>query len=222
MISALSRARPATPPSPGAAGRAPTARGGRMAAPAATTDEALAERFQRGDAIAFEALVARYQRPVYQFAYRLLGRAEDAEDAAQDVFIQVYGALPHARLDVPLRPWIYRIARNRCLDLLKRKRAVAFSALVSDDDEPAVRDLPDAAPLPDELAERADLQRLLGAAIDALAPTYREVVALRYAADLAFGEIAVVLNMPENSVKTRFQRAKAMLRVALRDLATND
>jgi RNA polymerase sigma factor (sigma-70 family) len=193
-----------------------------MASPATATDEALAERFQQGDAAAFEALVARYHRPVYHFAYRLLGRAEDAEDATQDVFIQVYGALPRARLDVPLRPWIYRIARNRCLDVLKRKRAVAFSALAADDDETSVPDVPDADPLPDELAERADLQRLLGAAIDALAPAYREVVALRYAGDLTFGEIAVVLNMPENSVKTRFQRAKAMLRITLRDLATRD
>jgi RNA polymerase sigma factor (sigma-70 family) len=193
-----------------------------MAAPAAATDEALAARFQRGDTLAFEALVERYHRPIYHFAYRLLGRAEDAEDATQDVFIQVYGALPRARLDVPLRPWLYRIARNRCLDLLKRKRAVAFSALAADDDDEAgVPDVLDADPLPDELAERADLQRLLGAAIDALAPAYREVVALRYAGDLAFGEIAVVLGMPENSVKTRFQRAKAMLRVALRDLATD-
>lgn len=195
--------------------------GVRMAAPAPATDEALAERFQRGDVAAFEALVARYHRSVYHFAYRLLGRAEDAEDATQDVFIQVYGALPRARLDVPLRPWVYRIARNRCLDMLKRKRAVVFSTLATADDEPAVPDVPDAAPLPDELAERADLQRLLSAAIDALAPAYREVVALRYAGDLAFGEIAVVLDMPENSVKTRFQRAKAMLREALRDLASD-
>jgi RNA polymerase sigma-70 factor (ECF subfamily) len=191
-----------------------------MAAPAAgATDEALAARFQQGDALAFEELVARYHRPVYHFAYRLLGRAEDADDATQDVFIQVYGALPRARLDLPLRPWLYRIARNRCLDLLKRKRAVPFSALAAAEDEAAAPEVPDADPLPDELAERADLQRLLGAAVEALAPAYREVVALRYAGDLAFGEIATVLGMPENSVKTRFQRAKAMLRVALRDLA---
>src|SRR5437868_2849958 len=106
-----------------------------MAAPGAATDEALAARFQQGDTRAFEDLVARYHRPIYHFAYRLLGRAEDAEDATQDVFIQVYGALPRARLDVPLRPWLYRIARNRCLDLLKRKRAVAFSALAGDADD---------------------------------------------------------------------------------------
>ena len=184
----------------------------------AAPDEELAERFQHGDARAFEELVERYHRPLYHFAYRLLGRAEDADDATQDTFIQVYGALPSVRLDIPLRPWLYRIARNRCLDMLKRRRPVPFSTLATEDDEPAMADVPATDPLPDELAERADLQRLLGEAIAALAPAYREVVALRYASDLAFGEIAAVLGMPENSVKTRFQRAKAMLRVALRDL----
>jgi RNA polymerase sigma factor (sigma-70 family) len=190
-----------------------------MVATLAATDEALAERCQQGDAQAFEELVERYHRPLYHFAYRLLGRAEDAEDATQDTFIQVYHALPGARLDLPLRPWLFCIARNRCLDMLKRKRPVVFSALVmADDDGLGFLDVPAGDPLPDELAERADLQRVLGAAIDALAPAYREVVALRYAGDLQFGEIAAVLGMPENSVKTRFQRAKAALRERLREL----
>ena len=187
---------------------------------AATTaaDEVLAERFQRGDALAFEELVARYHRPLYHFAYRLLGGAEDAEDATQDTLIQVYHALPAARLDLPLRPWIYRIARNRCLDLLKRRRTVAFSALLADETgDPFQLDVADTSPLPDELAERADFQRVLGEAIARLPPPYREVVALRYAGDLGFAEIAAVLSMPENTVKTRFQRAKAALRLALRD-----
>jgi RNA polymerase sigma-70 factor (ECF subfamily) len=134
--------------------------------------------------------------------------------------MQVYRALPTARLDVPLRPWIYRIARNRCLDLLKRRRPVPFAELVpTEGDDDTGPDVPDADPLPEELAERADLQRLLEAAIAALAPPYREVVALRYTSDLQFGEIADVLGLPENTVKTRFQRAKAALRVALRDVA---
>ena len=191
-----------------------------MAAPMLATDESLASRCQLGDDLAFEELVARYHRPLYQFTYRLLGRAEDAEDATQDTFIQVYRALPTARLDVPLRPWIYRIARNRCLDLLKRRQPVPFAELApTDGDDGTGPDVTDTSPLPEELAERADLQRLLEAAIAALAPPYREVVALRYTSDLQFGEIADVLGLPENTVKTRFQRAKAALRIALRDVA---
>ncbi len=192
-----------------------------MATPTAASDECLASRYQQGDALAFEELVGRYHGPLYHFAYRLLGRAEDAEDATQDAFVQVYRALPAARLDVPLRPWLYRIVRNRCLDLLKRRRAVPFADLAgaTGEDGASGPEVADDGPLPEELAERADLQRLLGEAIAALAPPYREVVALRYTSDLQFGEIAEVLGMPENTVKTRFQRAKAALRVALRDLA---
>jgi RNA polymerase sigma factor (sigma-70 family) len=197
-----------------------------MAAPTVATDESLADRFKAGDEGAFEALVERHHRSLYHFAYRLLGRAEDAEDATQDALVLVYRALPAARLDVPLRPWIYRILRNRCLDLLKRRRPITFADLSTsaedDGDGPA---LVDDQPLPEEMAERADLQRLLAAAIAALAPPYREVVTLRYTSDLQFGEIAAVLGLPENTVKTRFQRAKATLRHALRDLvggATDD
>jgi RNA polymerase sigma-70 factor, ECF subfamily len=191
-----------------------------MAAPTVATDESLASGFQGGDERAFEALVDRYYRPLYHFAYRLLGHAEDAEDATQDAFVQIYRALPAAHLDLPLRPWLYRILRNRCLDLLKLRRSVSFADLSNGDvDEVAGPAVVDGNPLPDELAERADLQRLLTAAIAALAPPYREVVALRYTADLQFGEIADVLGLPENTVKTRFQRAKPVLRHALRDLA---
>src|SRR5262249_873668 len=162
----------------------------------------------------------RDSRALYDFAYRLLGHAQDAEDATQDAFVQIYRALPAAHLDLPLRPWIYRILRNRCLDLLKRRRAVSFADLAGGEvDESGGPAVVDDNPLPDELAERADLQRLLTGAIAALAPPYREVVALRYAADLQFGEIADVLGLPENTVKTRFQRAKSVLRLALRDLA---
>jgi RNA polymerase sigma factor (sigma-70 family) len=192
--------------------------GAETLADGSVTDAALAARAQQGDAAAFAALLERYHRSIYHFAYRLLGSAEDAEDATQDTFILVYRALPGARLDLPLRPWLYRIARNRCLDVLKRRRPLSFVDLDRDEDGDAPV-LVDAAPLPEELAERADLQRVLGQAIAALEPRYREVVALRYTSDLQFGEIAAVLDLPENTVKTRFQRAKAALRLALQAVA---
>ena len=194
--------------------------GGGMAAPTLATDESLASAFRGGDERAFEALVDRYYRPLYHFAYRLLGHAQDAEDATQDAFVQIYRALPAARLDVPLRPWIYRILRNRCLDLLKRRRPVSFADLSSgeqvDVEGPAVVD---GNPLPDELAERADLQRLLTEAIRGTRAPLPRGRGLALHGDLQFGEIAAVLGLPENTVKTRFQRAKAMLRHVLPDLA---
>lgn len=185
----------------------------------ARTDEHLAAAYLRGDTASFEELVARYSGPVYAFILRMVGRPEEADDLTQEVFVQLLKSLPGSRPDLPLRPWVYVIARNKCLDYLKRKRPVLFSALsAGETDVPPEDRFAGDAPLPDALAERADLAAILQRAIAELPPRYRTVVALRYATDLTFAEIATVLSLPENTVKTHFQRAKAMLRATLRDL----
>jgi RNA polymerase sigma factor (sigma-70 family) len=178
------------------------------------SDEELAAAYCRGEAPCFDELVRRYTTPIYAFILRMVGRPEDAEDLTQEVFVQLLKSLPTARTDLPLRPWIFVIARNKCLDHLKRRKALRFADLAPADEggEPAVVD---AAPLPEELAERADLEAVLHRAIAALPDRYRTVVALRYAADLTFAEIGQVLHLPENTVKTHFQRAKALLRARL-------
>ena len=188
--------------------------------PAPDGDEALAAAFAGGDTAAFERLVQRHSRGVYNFVYRMVGNPADAEDIAQDVFVQVFRSLPKARTDLPFRPWLYVVARNKCLDFLKRKRPLLFADTAAPDDDgddPAAR-VPDPEPLPDELVERADLQRVLQEAIEALPPKYRQVVALRYGAELGFAEIGEALALPENTVKTHFHRAKALLRARLANI----
>lgn len=180
---------------------------------ATTTDEALARAFVAGRHAAFDELASRYRGPVYAYCLRLLGRPEDAEDLVQDVFVQLLRSLPSARTDVPLRPWIFVIARNKCLDQHKRRRSIPFTDAVTGD-EP-VAELPDQRPLPDEVAERAELTHQIRREIAALPERYRRVVALRYAGELSFAEIGNVLDLPENTVKTHFQRAKALLRQRL-------
>ena len=171
--------------------------------------ELLARFTSAGDQRAFEALVRRHQGSVFNFCLRLLGQPEDAADVVQDTFVQLYSHL--GRLDVaePLAPWLFRVARNRCIDVLRRRRTIGL-----DDDEPE-EPIAD-EPLPDEVAERADLQHLLAEAIQHLPPTYAEVVALRYAADRTFGEIAVIIGCDEGAARVRFHRAKALLRGWLR------
>lgn len=184
---------------------------------AEVSDEALVRDFLAGDVRAYEELVRRYSRPVFNFVYRMLGNHSDADDLTQDVFVQVYRSLPTARTDLPLKPWLYVIARNKCLDFIKRKRPLSFTDIEGDDEDGdgfAAR-LEDSAPLPEELAERADLQRVLQEAIAELPPKYRQVVALRYASELSFEEISTSLGLPENTVKTHFHRAKALLRTKL-------
>lgn len=183
-----------------------------------TTDEALLARAQKGDTEAFETLVRRYTPPLYTFATRILGSADDAADVAQHTFIQCYNALPRLRSDTSLRPWFYRVARNRCLDLLRQRRTLPIDLPREDEEElDALAAIADSGPSLESLAERHDLQRLLAEAIAGLPPKYREVVVLRYEGALTFGEIAETLGIPENSAKTLFQRAKTMLRLSLRE-----
>lgn len=179
------------------------------------TDEDLLRACRDGDSASFEALVHRYMKPIYNFAYRMLGNPAEADDVAQDVFVQVYRSLPSARTDLPFRPWLYVIARNKCLDVLKRKRPLTFSSLEDPDRESPVDRVADPDPLPDEVLEQAELQRVLKEAILHLPEKYRVVVSMRYASGLTFAEIGQALGLPENTVKTHFQRAKAALRASL-------
>jgi RNA polymerase sigma-70 factor, ECF subfamily len=159
---------------------------------------------------AFEALVRRHQATIYNFCWRMLGQADDAADVAQEVFVQLYSHLELLDEYEPLAPWLFRVARNRCIDVIRRRRTVPL------DTDDVVEEPVDDDPLPDEIAERADVQRVLTEAIAALPTTYAEVVALRYAADRSFAEIGAILDLDEGAARVRFHRAKALLREHLR------
>ncbi len=182
------------------------------------SDGVLAQRSIAGDQRAFEILVQRYSTPLFSFICRFLGDYDQACDILQQVFLQLYISLPNLRTSDPLKAWLFQVARNRCLDELRRKHAIHFSELepVNDDDELSpLATMPDTDPLPEELAERRDLQQCLQKAIQTLPPKFRSVVLLRYAGQLSFSEIGQALDMPEATAKTYFQRSKPLLRAAL-------
>src|SRR5437016_13356934 len=190
----------------------------RQIEPIEITDGVLAQQSLDGDEYAFESLVQRYSTSLFNFIYRFLGDYDQASDILQNVFIQLHTSLPSLRTDKPLKAWLFQVARNRCLDELRRKHAIHFSELdaINDDEELSpLAAIPDAGPLPEELAERSDLQQRLQAAISTLPVKFRSVVLLRYASQLSFSEIGQALNMPEATAKTYFQRAKPLLRAVL-------
>lgn len=175
---------------------------------------------RRRDPSAFEALVRLHQGPLYNFCLRMLGRSDDAADVAQETFVQLYSHLDRLDEREPMAPWLFRVARNRCIDVIRRRRTVPLESPDDAGDSTMVVDPVDDAPLPDEMMERADLQRMLSEAIAQLPPVYAEVVALRYAGDRSFAEIAAILACDEGAARVRFHRAKALLRRHLR--ASND
>src|SRR2546423_2055249 len=115
---------------------------------------------RRDEPGAFDALVRRHQGPLFNFCLRMLGQPDDAADVAQETFVQLYSHLGHLNEYEPLSPWLFRVARNRCIDVIRRRRTVSLNANEQEDYE-----LVDEEPLPEELVEHKDLQRLLHAAI---------------------------------------------------------
>lgn len=183
------------------------------------TDGMFIKRILSGDHSAFEELVGRYHVSLFNFICHFLGNYDLACDVIQQVFLQLYISMPTLRTGEPLKAWLFQVARNRCLDELRRKKAMHFSELeeANNDDLSPLEILPDTDPLPDEVAEHHDLQEKLRQAIDGLPPKFRSVVLLRYASQLSFSEIGKVLHMPEATAKTYFQRARPLLRAALAD-----
>jgi len=172
-------------------------------------DEALALRAQAGDRQAFAQLVRRHQERVFRFVLRMLGSREEAMDLTQETFLKAYRALPGWRPEARFATWLFQIARNATLDLLRRRQLVEFVPLDADAPGEAACEPHDAAPLPEE--RLADRQRigLLERALGALPAGQREILLLRELEDMSYAEIAATLGVNEGTVKSRLARARA-------------
>jgi RNA polymerase sigma-70 factor (ECF subfamily) len=169
-------------------------------------DQALIAAVLAGSSQAFEEIVTRYQRAVYNLAVRTLRDSNEAQDATQEAFFKAYRALHTFRPGAKFSTWIFTICYRLCCDKLsKRKR-------FSGDELP---DRADPTAGPEMLAERNDEAVRLRAAIDALPEKYRTVVTLYHLQGKQYDEIATVLNLPLGTVKTHLFRAKEQLRKAL-------
>jgi RNA polymerase sigma-70 factor, ECF subfamily len=186
-------------------------------APPVTGEAAWARAASRGDKQAFGRLVDLHKRPVFGLCARLLRDAEEARDAAQETFARAYAALGSFDPAQPFAPWLLRIARNHCLDVLRRRglqpRQVALDA---DSEEGGVREVADSTtPRADDALERRELADSLERAVSALPVNYREVVQLFHVEQLSYKEIAQAMDVPLGTVMTWLHRARARLRVAL-------
>lgn len=183
-------------------------------------DGVLVQQAMAGDQEAFEHLVKRYSVPLFRLIRQILRDDYQANDLLQQVFLQLYVSLSTLHTTGSLKPWLFQVARHRCVDELRRehKRIICFSELESAGDEDGLSFLDaivDPHPLPEELAEYRDTQQHLQLAIQALPPKYRSIVLLRCAAQLSFSEIAQKLSIPEGTAKGQFHRAKRLLWAAL-------
>ena len=136
----------------------------------AVSDEILLERYKEGDASAFRILVERYSTPIYSLALRLLRDPMEAENVAQETFLRVILSLDRMRLDLPFKPYLFRIAVNLCYDILRIKRPILFS------ESESVNEIVEDAPEMLDRIEKDELQSQLRAVIETLPPHYRAVI----------------------------------------------
>jgi len=183
-----------------------------------STDEALVARACAGEVHAYEQIIRRYERPIVNFIYRMIGDYEQSLDLAQEVFFKVYRSL--ARFDPTYRfsTWLYRIASNRSIDHLRRQSPALLSLDDAGDPEKngeRVVQLKSPTRGPEDLLSSRELGDRIGEAIDSLPVSYRELILLRHLQGMPYEDIARVKGLPLGTVKNRLFRAREMLRKRL-------
>ena len=168
-------------------------------------DRALVQRSIEGDRAAFEQLVVRYQKPVYNVALRLLRDAEEAKDIAQTTFLNVFEHLRDYEQGYKFYSWIYRIAINESLTALGRRKSF----------EPISGAELDESPGPDLEAEGDETRGAIEDALMRITPELRAVVVLRHVMQLSYEDMAEALALPEKTVKSRLYSARQQLRSIL-------
>ncbi len=185
---------------------------------ARTAEDELVARAAAGEGAAFEVLMRRHNRLLYRTARSILKDDAEAEDAVQDGYLRAWRALPEFRAQSKLSTWLVRIVANEALARLRRTSAAVIpleAAMTST--EPDTQAAFTAAPEhgPEPTLARAQVRALLETRIDLLPEIYRSVFMLRAVEELSVDEVAQVLDLPEATVRTRFFRARALLREGL-------
>lgn len=182
------------------------------------SEKKIIEKVLGGDANAFEELVLKYEKTVYNLALRMVGDRDDAFDMTQEAFIKAYGSLSSFRGDSKFSVWIYRITTNVCLDFLRSKsRKQQVSLTVSDDDEDAQLDIPDPKADPEQQLMQKMSMQSVEEGLKTLPDKQRQILVMRELGGMSYAEIGAALSLEEGTVKSRIFRARKRLCIFLLD-----
>jgi RNA polymerase sigma-70 factor (ECF subfamily) len=174
-------------------------------------DTDLIHRCMKGDRRAFEDLLARYEKPVFNAAYRMLNDSEDAKDVTQTVFLRAFENMDHFDPNFKFFSWIYRIALNESINYLnKRNRTTEL------DREPIAE-----TEGPDDAADSDQRSKRIQTALMTIKTEYRTVIVLKHFLECNYVEISQILEIPEKKVKSRLYSGRQMLKSALQESRLN-
>ena len=177
------------------------------------TDELMVARAKRGDAAAFEALVAPFERMMYLTCMKLMGNEQDARDCAQEAMIRAYRAMGTYRNESKLETWLYRIAYNICLDALRRRKRLQAESLEAMSENGFTPE--DKGQTPYGALEQKERMEALKQGLDKLPEEMRTVLLLSQVEDMSYDQIAQITDTPVGTIKSRINRARIKLKEIL-------
>lgn len=175
-------------------------------------DKELIEIFFTGDDSAFEQLVKKYLKPVYNFLFQLTGNSSSLDDLTQITFIKAWKNLKKFDRDKNFKTWLFTIAKNTAYDHFKKKKTIPFSFFENEDGYSKLEEISEDKISPDEILMRADSAKTLEKAIKKIPANYRIILTMRYKDDFSLQEISEILNKPYNTVKSQHQRGLKILK----------
>ncbi|MFH1183070.1 MAG: RNA polymerase sigma factor [Candidatus Moraniibacteriota bacterium] len=172
-----------------------------------TSDQELIQNILARDDRAFEKLLKRYLKPVYNFIYQLTNDSSVIDDLTQETFIKVWKNLRRFDKSKNFKVWLFAIAKNTAYDFLKKKKTVPFSYYTDGEGNNKLTNISDGQAQPQELAIKNDLARAIDKKLKKMPVHYRSILILRYKEDFSLQEIALILKKPYNTIKSQHQRA---------------
>ena len=180
-------------------------------------DEQIVRRVLAGSGAEFEVLVRRHQGAIFSFLLRMVHDPDEALDLCQEVFLKVFSSLDRFDARFRFTTWLYRIASNAAIDVIRRRRPGTLLSLDAPvaDESGSYREVAGADPTPDQFLQALETKSQIEDALRSLPPDYRQVLLLRHHGERRYDEIARITGLPIGTVKNRIFRAREMLRRAI-------
>jgi RNA polymerase sigma-70 factor (ECF subfamily) len=179
------------------------------------SDTDLIKAYLRGDPDALDTLITRYVDRVYVFVRRSIADDKESEDITQEVFVRVWKSIASFDQTKEFKPWIFRIARNACIDFNRKRKTISFSALEIGENETLLEEIRDPELLPPEIFDHEHLGQEVKNALEKLSEQQRQLLFLHYEEDFSLSQIAEMMDESPNTVKSRHLRALSSLRKTL-------
>ncbi|MYA08363.1 MAG: sigma-70 family RNA polymerase sigma factor [Holophagales bacterium] len=186
------------------------------------TDEELVAAILDGEAALYTDLVERYRGRLINYLNRFLGNVQESEELSQEVFLRVYRALDRYNPRYRFSTWLFRVAKNAAIDLIRKRRLkLVPMQRVGVDGKAHEREFESEERDPYRTLRNVERRQAIGAAIDGLKEEYRELIQLRHFAEMTYEEIAEFKGMPLGTVKNKLFRGRRMLKARLADYLTD-